>query len=84
MRDTLSATMCWQHLCSHDMSLFKYLTTPQKRLSDPQGSLAVSVPSRAIAEVNVENQQLMLNEKNTRNVVHTISKSAYCIYVDSM
>jgi len=53
-------------------------------LPDPQGSLAVSVLSRAIAEVNVENQQLMLNEKNTRNVVHTISKSAYCIYVDSM
>jgi len=45
------------------MALFKYLTTPRKGLPDPQGSLAASVPSRAIAEVNVEIQQLMLNEK---------------------
>ena len=48
------------------MALFKYLTTPRKGLPNPQGSLAVSVPSRAIAQANAEVQQVLNDKKKQK------------------
>ena len=45
------------------MALFKYLTIPRKGLPDTQGSLAASVLSQAIAEVNEEIQQVLNDDK---------------------
>ena len=45
------------------MALLKYLKPAKDCLPDPKGSLAGSVPSRAITSANLEVQQVLAEDK---------------------
>ena len=48
------------------MALLKYLKPAKERFPDPKGSLVASVPSRAIAQANLEVQQLLTDSKKEK------------------
>ena len=48
------------------MALLKYLKPGEDHLPDPKRSLAASVPSRTIAQANLEVQQLLTNDKKEK------------------
>ena len=48
------------------MALLKYLKMLRKSLADPQGSLASSIPSQAIAQANAEIQLVLNDDKKQK------------------
>ena len=64
-----------EHVLAISMALLKYLKPAKDRLPDPRGSLAASVPSRAVAQANLEVQQLLSDaDSKGKNEVLPISK----------
>ena len=68
------------------MALLKYLKVNKDRLPNPNGSLSGTIPSRAIAQANLEVQQLLSQENRGKRgpykkYVIFVNLCALCLFI---